>query len=126
MELEKNVGLIDRIFRAIFGTAFVLGGIVYLAGIALFTSVFVGTVLIITAFTAACPAYSVLGISTCGHPCCDVRRKEPEKESAYTPLAEQEPIEFEEAAPAAAQPVKKAKPKKKAKKKKAKRKKKKR
>jgi hypothetical protein len=64
----------------------------------------------------------VLGITTCGHPCCDVRRKEPE----YTPVAEQEPIEFEESAPAAAPPVKKAKPKKKSKRKKSKRKKKKR
>lgn len=82
MELGKNVGIIDRIFRAILGTLLVLGGIIYMSSLALFVWVFVGTVLIITAFTAACPVYSALDICTCDDPACDMGRKKATRKSA--------------------------------------------
>ena len=57
---------------------------------------FIGLVLIVTAFTGRCPAYSAFGISTCGSRYCDVEMEEkPMTESE--PMAE--PVEMAEEMP---------------------------
>ena len=70
--MTVNVGTVDRVLRLIIGLALVAwaGGILpqigavpppwgWIAGI-------VGAVLALTALVGTCPAYALLGISTCG------------------------------------------------------------
>ena len=64
--MTTNVGSIDRIARAVLGL--VLLGLPFAAGFgAVLTtvSVIVGLVMLGTAATGTCPAYSLLGIRTC-------------------------------------------------------------
>lgn len=75
MKLEKNEGIIDRIFRVIFGIAFVVGGPAYFGYPFSYISVFVGLILLITGASGHCSVYSLFGISTCGNPMCDITEK---------------------------------------------------
>ena len=58
--MSKNVGLIDRLARAIVGIALIawaiLGGPVW---------AWIGVVPLLTAAVSFCPAYTLLGIRTC-------------------------------------------------------------
>jgi hypothetical protein len=110
MGFKKNVGLIDRILRAVFGTGFIAYGLLYLVGVPSLVFVLIGLVLIVTAFTGRCPAYSAFGISTCGSPYCDVKTEEEPMAEPVEMAEEMPPIEIEKP------PAKKKKPKRKARK----------
>ena len=59
--MNRNVGIIDRLLRASAGLT--------LIGLALEGSIgpwgFIGVVPVVTSLIGSCPAYSLLGISTC-------------------------------------------------------------
>lgn len=61
--MARNVGMIDRVVRAIIGVALivwaVMGGPIW---------AWIGVVPLLTAFAGVCPLYSVLGIRTCATP----------------------------------------------------------
>ena len=62
--MVQNVGTIDRIVRVVAGLAvlsllFLLDGPIHWVGLA-------GVVMIVTGAFSFCPAYRLLGISTCG------------------------------------------------------------
>ena len=96
MGFKKNVGLIDRIFRAAFGTGFVAYGLLYLVGVPSMVAVLVGVVLLATAFTGSCFIYSLLGINTRGNPYCDVEKEEHMPEVEELMMAEKmPPVEME-------------------------------
>ncbi|MCP8885170.1 DUF2892 domain-containing protein [Devosia sp. XJ19-1] len=68
--MRFNVGTPDRIARIVIGAALVL--LPFLSGLAVFAnplwfgaSVVIGAVLIVTAVVRFCPAYAILGLSTC-------------------------------------------------------------
>jgi hypothetical protein len=60
LAMTRNVGMIDRVIRAIIGLALILwalsGGPVW---------AWIGVLPLLTAIFAICPGYSVLGLSTC-------------------------------------------------------------
>jgi len=65
-----NVGMFDRIFRAVLGV--ILLYLAFLSGFGLFASplikyaaVAVGVVMLATSAFKLCPLYSILGIKTC-------------------------------------------------------------
>ncbi len=96
MAIEKNVGMIDRIFRAIIGVLLFAAGLLYLIELASVAVVFIGLVLIVTALAGSCPLYSVLGIRTVGHPLREISvKREPEEK----PLREMEVPVAEEKKP---------------------------
>jgi hypothetical protein len=111
VSMESNVGKIDRIFRLIFGVAFVLVGLIYLAAPISYVVVVVGLILLVTGLVGYCSVYSILGINTVGHPICDVEKEEEHMESSeaemMAPMLEDEPFLEERPAP----PPKKAKKK---------------
>ena len=63
--MTANVGSIDRVIRFVIGCALIAyyflgaGSLAWLAGL-------VGLILAVTALAGWCPAYRVLGLSTCG------------------------------------------------------------
>jgi len=68
--METNVGNIDRIARAVIGVVLLLAP--FVSGMALFASstatvisVIVGLVMLGTATMRFCPAYRLLGMTTC-------------------------------------------------------------
>ena len=68
--MHANVGTPDRIIRIVAGVALAL--VVLFSGIPLFASAVwfwiglaVSVILIVTALVGFCPAYTVLGVSTC-------------------------------------------------------------
>jgi len=119
MGLAKNVGWFDRIVRAALGTGAVFYGVLYLAGWSAIIAVFIGLVLLVTAFAGSCPLYSMLGIRTRG-------RSSPKRIEEMPPMEPEKmpPIEMEEPPMAEEPPTveTKKKPKKKAKKKRRKKK----
>lgn len=92
MGLKRNVGMIDRIFRAAFGTAFVAYGLLYLVGLPLIVVLIVGLVLLVTAFTGSCFVYSLFGISTCGSKFCDIEEAPPPMEEEMMSVEIDEPV----------------------------------
>ncbi len=60
-----NVGSTDRILRIIVGVVLLALAYFYLAGVGMWIAGIVGVVLILTALMRTCPAYSLLGMSTC-------------------------------------------------------------
>jgi hypothetical protein len=73
MAKEQNVGMIDRIFRVAFGIAFITGPLLYLAPPVSYLFFILGAILLITGLFGKCPAYTLLGISTCGG-MCDIKK----------------------------------------------------
>ncbi len=73
MVKDHNEGMIDRIFRVVFGIVFITGGLLYLAPFVSYLVMLLGVLLVITGLMGKCPAYSVLGISTCGG-MCDIKK----------------------------------------------------
>jgi len=62
----KNVGISDRVFRILLGLVFMM---FYITGVAEGTFgtiiLVIGAILLLTAIIRICPAYLILGISTC-------------------------------------------------------------
>ena len=73
MAKDHNVGMIDRIFRVVFGIAFITGALIYLAPPVSYLLLLLGAILVLTGLLGKCPAYSVLGINTCGG-MCDLKK----------------------------------------------------
>lgn len=68
--MNANVGTIDRVLRLVLGLGLVAWGLGYVPDVAApewgLIAAIVGGVLAITAVFGICPAYSILGLSTCG------------------------------------------------------------
>lgn len=64
--MSTNVGIIDRVLRIIVGAALIAWALGYLPGIAPSPWGWIGVVPILTAFVGYCPAYSIIGVSSCG------------------------------------------------------------
>ena len=62
--MKSNVGKIDRIIRIIAGLAAIAAGVYYESWWGA-----VGLVPLLTAFIGWCPAYKILGLSSCGSSC---------------------------------------------------------
>lgn len=62
--LKKNVGTIDRALRAIVGLALIAGYFLY-PDASYRWAFLLGIVPLATALLSTCPAYSLLGLSTC-------------------------------------------------------------
>lgn len=62
--LVRNEGTPDRIIRGVLGIA-LLAAIFALSGLWQWLAGIVGLVLLVTAIVGMCPAYQLLGISTC-------------------------------------------------------------
>ena len=68
--MTVNVGLIDRIFRAVLGVvllylAFASGMAVFEGGWPKYVAAAVGVVMLATALMRICPLYSLIGVRTC-------------------------------------------------------------
>lgn len=60
MHMQKNVGMIDRVIRAVIGIALIIWA---LAGGPIWA--WIGVVPLLTAAAGYCPLYAVLGVRTC-------------------------------------------------------------
>lgn len=61
--MSKNVGNIDRVLRIVVGAALIAYA---LLGTGQYTWLgWIGVVPLLTALVGSCPAYSILGVSTC-------------------------------------------------------------
>lgn len=67
--LKKNVGKLDRMLRVVFGTGFMLAGLVYLFPPLSYVSLLLGAIWLLTGLLGACPAYSLINIDTCSGVC---------------------------------------------------------
>ncbi len=67
--MRKNVGYADRLVRLVIGLGllgwYIIGPMADVTRAFLF--LLPGAALLVSAFTRVCPAYQVLGISTCGN-----------------------------------------------------------
>jgi len=73
MKFQKNVGMIDRIFRVIFGFIFIAISLFYLTDLVSYVLMLVGFILIATAITGYCILYEPFKINTFGSPICDIK-----------------------------------------------------
>lgn len=64
----RNEGMTDRIIRAVLGTALLVLALLALGGLWQALAAIVGAVLLVTGLTGVCPAYRLLGMSTCPPP----------------------------------------------------------
>lgn len=64
MDLEPNVGDLDRLLRLIFGIYGMLMGFLFIRGVVGIILGIVSLILLITGFTRFCGIYKLLGIST--------------------------------------------------------------
>lgn len=65
--MKSNVGGIDRSLRIALGVVLILLGLLAgLTGLAKWAALVVGVVMVATALMRFCPAYTLLGINTCG------------------------------------------------------------
>lgn len=66
--MSSNVGIIDRVIRALLGLALIaaaLLGVFPNMALLFWAAIVVGLVLIVTALAGFCPLYRLLGLSTC-------------------------------------------------------------
>ena len=94
--LKKNVGKLDRIMRVVFGTGFILAGLVYFFPPLSYLFLLLGAIWLLTGILGACPAYSLIGINTCSG-VCNLQGKEGEKvkespKPRVSPLKKRKPI----------------------------------
>ncbi|MBU0591621.1 DUF2892 domain-containing protein [Candidatus Micrarchaeota archaeon] len=75
MKFEKNVGMVDRVFRGIAGVLLVVAGAMYVQPPTSYASIFVGLALIVTALIGICTIYSLIGINTLNCPVCNFMEK---------------------------------------------------
>ena len=65
--MKPNVGGMDRSLRIALGVVLILVGLLAgLAGLWKWLALIVGAVMVATALMRVCPAYLLLGVSTCG------------------------------------------------------------
>ena len=64
--MTANVGGIDRILRIVVGIALIAWALGLLPGVAPSVWGWIGVVPLATALIGFCPAYTLLGVSTCG------------------------------------------------------------
>lgn len=65
--MKPNVGGMDRSLRIALGVVLILVGLLAgLAGLWKWLALIVGAVMVATALMRVCPAYVLLGVSTCG------------------------------------------------------------
>ena len=60
-----NVGTIDRLLRIIVSAALIAWALGFLPGVAPSIWGWIGVVPLLTAVVGYCPAYSIIGVSTC-------------------------------------------------------------
>jgi hypothetical protein len=63
--MSTNVGTIDRFLRIIVGAALIAWALGFLPGVAPSVWGWIGVVPLLTAVVGYCPAYSIIGVSTC-------------------------------------------------------------
>lgn len=64
--MTANAGMIDRALRVIVGLALVALALGFIPGVAPTVWGWIGVVPLLTAVVGICPAYSILGVNTCG------------------------------------------------------------
>lgn len=64
--MTTNIGSFDRILRIVVGLALIALALGYLPGFAPTVWGWLGLIPLGTALVGTCPAYSILGINTCG------------------------------------------------------------
>lgn len=64
--MSTNVGTIDRILRIIVGLALIALALGMIPGVPASVWGWIGVVPLLTAVVGSCPAYSILGVNTCG------------------------------------------------------------
>ena len=67
MNINANVGSIDRVLRLVAGAAVIAFG--YMGGLESpwnIVAIGAGSVFVVTALVKFCPLYSILGMNTCG------------------------------------------------------------
>lgn len=62
---KNNVGTIDRVIRAVIGTALLIAFFMSSGGILGWIYLVLGIVALGTAAMSSCPLYSILGLNTC-------------------------------------------------------------
>ena len=65
--MQLNMGNTDRVVRTVVGAIFFVLAVAVFAGALKYVAFLVGIVLLITAATSRCPAYSIFGFSTRRH-----------------------------------------------------------
>jgi hypothetical protein len=63
--MTANIGSIDRSLRIVLGLALLISAYDVLTGVWVWLAAAIGAVLMVTALVGICPAYSLLGVSTC-------------------------------------------------------------
>jgi hypothetical protein len=63
--MSTNMGTIDRLLRIIAGAALIAWALGFLPGVAPSIWGWIGVVPLLTAVVGYCPAYSIIGVSTC-------------------------------------------------------------
>jgi hypothetical protein len=63
--MEQNMGKTDRIIRAVIGALLIILAFASFVGAVKWIALIVGLVMLATAATSRCPAYSIFGIKTC-------------------------------------------------------------
>lgn len=64
--MTTNIGTVDRVLRIVVGLGLIAWALGYLPGYAPNAWGWIGLIPLGTALVGSCPAYSLLGISTCG------------------------------------------------------------
>ena len=64
--MSTNVGTIDRILRIVVGAALIALALGMIPGVPASVWGWIGVVPLLTAVVGICPAYSILGVNTCG------------------------------------------------------------
>ena len=64
--MTANAGMIDRALRVIVGLALVALALGFIPGVAPTVWGWIGVVPLLTGLIGYCPAYSILGVNTCG------------------------------------------------------------
>lgn len=63
--MKVNEGGLDRIVRIVVGIALLGAAYFYLAGTTAIVVAILGAIALVTGLVGICPAYSILGLSTC-------------------------------------------------------------
>lgn len=64
--METNIGMADRVFRIVVGLALIAWALGYIPGVGASAWGWIGLVPLGTALMGWCPAYSLIGVNTCG------------------------------------------------------------
>lgn len=64
--MTANAGMIDRVLRIVVGLALIALALGFVPGVAPAVWGWIGVVPLLTGLVGYCPAYSILGVNTCG------------------------------------------------------------